>query len=69
MNRISNFLKAPVISILWVILNFSLYMLLTYADKNSDSHLLFVGVRVVLTISDLMMILTGFGFIKFQKGN
>ena len=59
--------KKLLITILWVVINLTLYVSMMAVDKNGGSQLVFVALRVTLVTSLIMMVLMAFGLVKLEK--
>jgi uncharacterized membrane protein YkvI len=58
--------KKLLITILWVVVNLTLYGTMMAVDRE-PSILLFKSIRVLLVTSLIMMVLTAAGFVKLEK--
>ncbi|WP_414617703.1 hypothetical protein [Dyadobacter sp. 32] len=59
--------KRILLTIMWVILNLTLYLAMMAVDKNNGPHLAFVALRVALVTSVVMMVLVGVGLVKLAR--
>lgn len=59
--------KRILLTMMWVILNLTLYVAMMAVDKNNGPHLAFVALRVMLVTSVIMMVLVGVGLVKLVR--
>lgn len=60
-------IKKAAVTILWVILNILLYLAMMAVDKNGGPHLVFIGLRILLVTSFIMMALAAVGIVKMER--